>query len=505
MSALQPDSPAGASAEETGGGPRERKRLKRPSILSELQGRDWLTRLKKDAKSGTGGLFVSGALHAVLLIIAAVYVFTRDETQFIAPLDLGWLTESARAAIVKPEAEFAPIELPNTPATAPPEMTEEPMPEEVPAAVSRPSVSPVDVTGALSGRRPDAQAAAAGDSGVNDEARRAIDKALGWLARHQQANGRWRLDEGYADAGRIRTDTGATALALLAFLGAGHTHQEGSHQAVVQKGLDWLRSTQRANGDLFDIAEEGKDAHFYAHAQGTIVLCEALALTGDPALVEPATRAVEFLAAAQNPVRGGWKYRPLDATGIGDLSVTGWALMALHSARMAGIDVPPEAYLLASAFLDSVQESPREDAFYKYRPDWAAAPEQRWSMTAEGLLCRQWLGWPKEDPALIEGVQFLLSEQNAPTWDSGRRNLYAWYYTGQTLHNIGGDEWIEWFHRVQHEITSHQSRDGSWHPTNPRGAPLEYADLAGRLYLTVLAVLVLETPYRHAPIYRETE
>ena len=271
----------------------------------------------------------------------------------------------------------------------------------------------------------------------------------------------------------------------------------------MKKGLDWLRGVQRVNGDLFDVAEEGKDAHFYAHAQGTIVLCEALALTRDPDLVEPATKAVEFLAAAQNPVKGGWKYRPLDETGIGDLSVTGWALMALHSARMAGIDVPPESFLLASSFLDSVQESETTDAFYKYRPDWEAAPEQRWSMTAEGLLCRQWLGWPKADPAMLEGVEFLLSEVNAPTWEEGRRNLYAWYYTGQTLHNIGGDDWTAWYHSAQDEIVGHQGRDGSWHPTNPRGAALEYGDQAGRLYLTVLAVLILETPYRHAPIYAE--
>ncbi len=477
--------------------------MKRPSILSELKGRDWLTRLKRDAKSGTGGLVVSGALHAALLIVAAIVLLTQTERQRIAPLDLGWLTERRPERVLENVVEFAPIELPNTPATATPEMIEEPMPEEVPVPMGRPSVSPVDVTGALSGRRPDAQDAT-GEQGVNDEARRAIENALGWLARQQQSNGRWRLDEGYADAGRMRTDTGATALALLAFLGAGQTHKEGTHQEVVRKGLEWLKSTQRINGDLFDIVEQGKDAHFYAHAQGTIVLCEALALTGDEGLREPATRAVEFLAAAQNPVKGGWKYRPLDATGIGDLSVTGWALMALHSARMAGIDVPPEAFLLASEFLDAVQE-PGSDAYYKYRPDWAAAAEQRWSMTAEGLLCRQWLGWPREDPAMIEGVKFLLSEQNRPAWEAGRRNVYAWYYTAQTLHNVGGDEWVEWFAGVQSEIAGHQGRDGSWHPTNPRGAPLEYADQAGRLYLTVLAVLVLETPYRHAPVYPEAE
>jgi hypothetical protein len=200
-------------------------------------------------------------------------------------------------------------------------------------------------------------------------------------------------------------------------------------------------------------------------------------------------------------VLGGWKYRPLDATGIGDLSVTGWALMALHTARMADVEVAPEAYLLAWSFLDSVQETPRDGAIYKYRPDWAAAPAQRWSMTAEGLLCRQWLGWERDDPAQRRGVEFLLAAENVPEWKEGRRNVYAWYYTAQVLHNRGGDEWRQWFAGAQRQIVSHQAADGSWHPARPRGAPLEYADAAGRLYLTVLCVLVLETPYRHTAVY----
>ena len=481
---------------------RRKRRLIETSPDTEPASLNWLQRFKRDARSGAGGLIVSGVFHAALLVVAAIVLLSTVEDPVILPLDFAWLT-AAEVNIEEEQPLYAPVELPNTPnqvePTEPTPTTEE-QPDE-PAPIVR-NVTPVDVTHALSnrglGRDPAAQ-----NEEHNEDAQKAIQKALSWLSRQQQNDGRWQLHEGYPNAGSLRTDTGATSLALLAFLGAGQTHQDGEYQQVVRKGIDWLVANQRPNGDLFDLVEQGKEAHFYAHSQGAIVLCEALALTGDPDLLEPAQRAVDFLTAAQNPVKGGWKYRPLTDTGIGDLSVTGWALMALHTARMARIEVSPETYLLASSFLDSVQESPTEDAFYKYRPDWQTEPSQRWSMTAEGLLCRQWLGWQREDPSMVRGVEFLLSEPNTPLWKDGRRNLYAWYYTAQTLHNIGGDGWVEWYARAQAEIVDHQSSNGSWHPTRPAGAFEEYAAHAGRLYVTVLAVLILETPYRHAPIYEE--
>ena len=160
-------------------------------------------------------------------------------------------------------------------------------------------------------------------------------------------------------------------------LGDGHTHQSGPYQKQVQKGIDWLVKQQKGNGDLFDIFEEGREPHFYAHSQATIVLCETIALTGDDFYRGPAENAVKFLINSQNPELGGWKYRPLNERGIGDLSVTGWVLMALHSARMAGIEIPFQTFLLAERFLDSVQENPVNASFYKYRPDLICTSEQQ--------------------------------------------------------------------------------------------------------------------------------
>ena len=46
---------------------------------------------------------------------------------------------------------------------------------------------------------------------------------------------------------------------------------------------------------------------------------------------------------------------------------------------------------------------------------------------------------------------------------------------------------------------------GSWHPAQPRGQAAEKADIAGRLYLAAMCVLVLETPYRHVSVYEVTD
>lgn len=466
------------------------------------------TRLKREARAGVPGLLLSLGVHVAVLLLLAVIVFTVKQAPRHEIFEMGWHGESAGAVLEQAPA-FRPVRIESTsagPQASSPAKASSELPVQDGAgsnAAARPGVRPVAVGNSLGGRGSAGQSNLVQGEGKTSDAKKAVDKALTWLARQQQRDGRWVLDAGYPDAGRVKTDTGATALALLAFLGVGETHVGGTHQKTVQKGIDWLLSIQQPSGDLFDILEEGRDAHFYAHSQATIVLCEALALTHDRNLQAPAEKAVAFLVAAQNPRKGGWKYRVLDETGIGDLSVTGWALMALHTARMAGIDVPPESFLVASSFLDSVQEEPGDEAWYKYRPDWQAARNQRWSMTAEGQLCRQWLGWPRDYPAMQRAVKYLLSDENEPTWDDGKRNLYAWYYTAQVLHNLGGDDWKRWYSRTQKEIVSHQAGDGSWPPNKPAGAVLEYSAEAGRLYFTALCVLVLETPYRHAAIYAD--
>ncbi|OYW11092.1 MAG: hypothetical protein B7Z55_19845, partial [Planctomycetales bacterium 12-60-4] len=215
-----------------------------------------------------------------------------------------------------------------------------------------------------------------------------------------------------------------------------------------------------------------------------------MALTRDETLREPATKAVKYLLDSQHPENGGWKYRPISRLMVGDLSVTGWALMALHTARMADINVPITEFERASGFLESV--SVKGGARYKYEPQ-DSSTHFTLALTAEGLLCRQWFGWPKDEPALLDGLAYLLDDEQRPEWSAGRRNVYAWYYTAQVLHNLGGENWQTWYPIVRELVVKHQATSGSgkgandvrgsWHPTQPPGAGEEYGDKAGRLYV----------------------
>lgn len=486
-----------------------RERARRRNPFPQVDGGEawhlstWWDRLRYDRRAGTWGLAVSALVHGLLAIGFAAWIVRVHHRDDGEPLLVSWLNPAAAARSPTSRQPISlPIDLGSRPKSEKPSPT--PAAELTAPAQTTFAVKPVDVTQTLRNRRAPTRADASAGS---DDARQAIRRGLDWLKRVQLSDGRWELHQGYPDAGSptIRCDTGATGLALVALLGEGHTHRHGDFADVVARGLNWLKEIQdRATGDLHDMRyEEGRQPAVYAHSLATIALCEALALTGDDDLREPAQRAVGYLLRSQHPEQGGWKYRPIFRESNGDLSVTGWALMALHTARMAGIDVPYEDFQKAAAFLDSVQEE--GGARYKYEP---LHPSNRVTsaLTAEGLLCRQWLGWPKNHPAQLDGVEYILSEAFQPQWNS-RRNVYAWYYTAQTLHNRGGDDWNRWYRPTRDLIVKHQVKSGgpkvrgSWHPTQPAGVGEEYGDKAGRLYITTMCLLILETPTRHAPIY----
>jgi hypothetical protein len=500
--------------------PRRRISVDFEPLKERLQIVSWIERIRRDRSTGGLGIVVSLVIHVVLMVALAFVLFKVREPGDGDPLIASWMTASEQAAAQG--RKIKPISIPidvgrNPTTTSTPSSTKNPTDSgDERNGGPKPGVAPVDVRQSLENRNPRARAANLDRLGGSKDAERAITQGLLWLSRQQKSDGRWELHQGYPDHGfaTIRTDTGATALALLAFLGHGNTHQNGEHADVVAKGIKWLRTIQDPNtGDLHDMRqEEGRQGAFYAHAMATIALCEALALTQDNDLKPSAELAVKYLLAAQHPESGGWKYRPISKLMVGDTSVTGWALMALHTARMAGIEVQHEDFVRASSFLDSVQVPGMSR--YKYEPttpDAKASP----GLTAEALLCRQWLGWPKNTPQMSQGVKYVTDAEQSPSWSGGRRNVYAWYYTSQMLHNIGGDDWKRWNSAVRDAViknqvtggTAKQGQDvrGSWNPTSPPGDPFEHSERGGRLYMTTLCILILETPYRHQSIYAADE
>jgi hypothetical protein len=339
----------------------------------------------------------------------------------------------------------------------------------------------------LAGRSGSLKGALLAKFGGNSSTEAAVNAGLKWLAYQQLPDGGWSLVKHYSDGASNEDRTAATAMALNAFLGAGHTHKSGEYKELVDRGLKFLLKKQDKEG--FFANGEPSHNQMYSQAIATITVCEAYGLTGDSALKIPAGRAIKFAEWSQGRQKG-WRYEPRDDS---DLSVTGWYMMALMTGKMAGLEPNEKVIRSVGEYLESVSHD--YGARYGYqRPDPPSL-----SMTAEGLLCRQYLGWPASHPALQQAIEVDLLP-NSPEVDAPLYSVYYWYYATQVLHHVGGKAWTRWNDKMKVTLPALQEKKGqeagSWYLENDRFSPS-----GGRLYTTCFCIYCLEVYYRHLSLY----
>lgn len=397
-----------------------------------------------------------------------------------------------------------PVSDPNTTAQTP----LKPAPNQSSTAVSKPSAPAT--SDAYSLRNAPGRLSLIEGQGGNAKSESAVAAALNWLANAQSRDGRWSanqfgagqeqlvLGQDRGGAGR-NADTGISALALLAFLGAGHSHLHGEYRDTVRRGLDFLLRSQAADGSLFGDAT--LYAQMYCHSMSTFALTEAEAMTADRRIEPAVVNAVNYCLAAQNTASGGWRYRPGDS---GDTSQLGWQIMALASAKRAGLNVPDQTWNRVDRFLRSVRRG-NYGGLASYRPDSPAST----SMTAEALYCRLVLedttGVALAEPAANEATNQLLA--GLPSAD--RVNLYYWYYATLALHHrqqsgeAATAAWHTWNDAMTAALLNTQASEGadagSWN-TNT-----QWGGYGGRVYTTAMATMCLEVYYRYAPAPNERD
>ncbi len=373
---------------------------------------------------------------------------------------------------------------------------------------------------------------------VNTET--AVERALAWLARAQGPDGGWNAAE--HGAGRpsatsinrtdgenrqqagLKANTAMTGLALLAFLGAGHTHSDGQYKETVANGLRYLLSQQfQTSGDLAGRDQIGREptvrfARMYSHGMAALAITEAYGMTGDPALLPAIQSACQYSLNAMNPRTGGWRYE-FPTEDPGDLSQFGWQAMLLNSASThRSFLLPPQSRLLMQRFLDSVSTG-RYGGLAVYRPlsGQMPGPEQATpAMTAEAMASRLLLGFPLSPLAAEEGQRLLL--KNLP--GRSEENLYYWYYATLAMYQMRGDSessdivksvrnnpmeesWRLWNDSLKQQLCSTQvpagPQSGSWNPSCVWGG------YGGRVYSTAVACMCLEVYYRYLPMYKSEQ
>ncbi len=338
---------------------------------------------------------------------------------------------------------------------------------------------------ALEGRSAKARGQMVKQNGGSEGSEKAVAMALKYFAEHQFPDGRWSFESmACACTHQGHTNgcyTGATAMALLPFLGSGQTHLEGKYKDTVGRGLAYLvKNTNPRTGSLVQ-----GGGNMYSHGLASIALCEAYAMTHDRKLMAPAQASLAFITYAQDPVGGGWRYTPRQP---GDTSVVGWQLMALKSGHMAYLKVPPNTVAGAIKFLNTVQS----DGGSKYG---YAEPGGKASTTAIGLLCRMYLGWKKDNPALRRGAEYISKLGPSKT------DHYYNYYATQIMHHYGDEYWPQWNKVMRDQLVESQVQTGhsagSW--DIPGGGHAN--EKGGRIYATSMATMILEVYYRHMPLY----
>jgi hypothetical protein len=327
--------------------------------------------------------------------------------------------------------------------------------------------------------RPGAENVALADE-ITPELDASVSRGLAWIAAQQE-------DDGSFGSGRYGKNVAVSSLACIALMADGNLPGRGEYGEQVRKGLEFVLSCSRETGLL---AADSANGPMYGHGFATLFLGEVYGMTqggGDTALSarlhEALVKACTLIEKTQNE-EGGWRYNPVPYDA--DVSVTICQIMALRSARNAGIEVPKEVIDRAVEYVRLCQNP---DGGFKYQ---LSQGFSAWPRSAAGVASLYYAGIYRDD-AIDRGVQYLQREAlPGATAPSQAHYFYGHYYAVQSMYLAGGEAWALWWPAVRKEMIDRQQDDGSW------------ADQSvGPVYGSAMALIVLQMPKRFLPIFQK--
>jgi Squalene-hopene cyclase C-terminal domain len=330
----------------------------------------------------------------------------------------------------------------------------------------------------------------------------AVEAALRWLSRHQQPEGYWAVwpkDNAPVKPGVNAYSKALTGFAMLAFLGAGHTEKSGKFRDNVRRAQAWLLKQQKKGS---------WDRNLYTQGICALAMAEAYGMTKNPALKESAQKGIDVILKSQGAYEG-WNYTSKRGkAGRNDTSVTGWNLMALKSAKIAGLKVDNAGFQGTMSWLEKATRLRDGRCAYSGRSTKVTKGGGSMAMCAAGALMRQFMGIQRGDPVLRAAAKTM--DKYPPQWKekgSNAINLYYWYYGTLCMFQMGGNHWSGWNKAMKGALLPNQRQggptdgtandvDGSWDPLGGGGVKR-----GGRVMSTALGALSLEVYYRYLPMY----
>jgi len=319
------------------------------------------------------------------------------------------------------------------------------------------------------------------------------DTALGWLSRQVGPDGALDMK---ANGGSEADQQNGAALTLLSFLGAGHTEKVGTYSEHVRKLVSWLSARQDKDGRIGasgDLPAEPLARYriICEHALATTALAEANGMSRNAATGQAAERAVKWLAG-QNVFEIARKLEKNDQITSDDIAGLGWCVLALKSAKVAGIDVPADALEKARVFVASRQI--KTSGTYGMFNDKAGLLD-----TAVGAVCAMYLGSKVDE--VRASAEWTLAQTGgipAPKMDETFNWQYV-YLNNLLCFQCGGDSWKKWNDALKQTLIGSIQKDGNDKFTWPAIGTFKGR---GRLLPTTIASLCMEVYYRYMPLYR---
>ena len=355
-----------------------------------------------------------------------------------------------------------------------------------------------------------------------------VGRALQWLATQQQ-------EDGSFDAIDL-AQPGVTSLCLMAFLAQGESPADGQYQQQLAKAIDFIANQQKANGLIAAVGpnavpiprdEESSEGlqpdpkpnyipatAVYNHAISALALCEAYGQC-NAAQAEKLAPAIEKAIAATLEMQrwngkavlnvGGWRYLTPHRAGDSDLSVTGWQLMFLRSARNAGFDVPKESIDAAVKYVENcyVKHEDRRLHVYSANSNFRELRPTR-AMAGAGVLAMAHAGKHDSQEALDSGNWILKHDfsdynKDTPLYTTFGKLRDRYHYGAvictQAMFQLGGKYWERFFPPLVEVLLANQRANGSWPPEKQE-------QHFGSCYSTSLCILSLTVPNQMLPIFQ---
>lgn len=337
-------------------------------------------------------------------------------------------------------------------------------------------------------------------SEINQEAERAIERGLDWLAKNQSRDGSY--------GGRsYGVPVAITSMVGMAFLAGGHHLGRSRYSENLKGCIQYLLKCCGRAGYINEGSNRGEGGSgMHGHGFALMFLASAYGLRDDRMVAfdqekfnEKLKKAIQLgvkLTESAQAQNGGWNYEPVPSYDEGSVTVT--QVQALRAARNAGFTVNKTTIDKAVQYIN---KSTHDDGKTQY--SLSSGGRTSFALTAAGMSVMNYLGL-YDNPKIKKGLDYIIesclpgkgeNQTGGSSW--GGWFFYANLYATMAMYQAGGDYWKKWYPEIRNLLVKTQASDGSW--KNAEGASY------GAAFSTSMALIILQAPMRALPVLQSKD